>query len=1143
MEAARESLEKRGNLRSCNTTAAALAALLILTVGGSGLASPTATLTGRVTDSLGGILVGSQVEVTNVETNTAYLAKTNEIGLYRIPSLPPGYYRVIVRMFGYRTIVRPGVKLHVQDVIALNFVMQVGSSISSVTEEEGGPLVQAETAMLSTTVNQQAMTELPSLTRNPYDFVTLSPGASFASVSRGIGFSIDGARLESGSFLLDGSDNNEPYNTGPGQIVPLDSVQEYRLMTNNFIAEYGRNVGFIANVVTKSGTNEFHGVAYDFIRNSWFAANTFENNARDIPRPVFNRNQLGGAFGGPLSHDKAFFFFAIEPILVRSSAGVSYYVPTPDLLAVSSPGTNAIFQRFPIPSQLSTTDVSIRTVCPYGRVCGSNINAYVTIPAFAATSRTGPIDAGAGPPQDTYLLTGRFDYTFSAKTSFFGRYAFRKSDLFPTVNQPYSAELDQSSLVQTQNVTLNLTRFWHGNLYTESRLVYDRLSQSGSGVPTPGFPSLTFMGESLNAASRTISLPSGQNVFGGPQNIYQLYQTASWIKGKHNLKFGGQFIHLQDNRILTETSPTRNLQGEFRDLAGFISGQLASFQLSLDPRGHVPGDVIPPPFGPAMTHRHYRYNDASGFVQDSWKLSSRLTVSPGLRYEYFGEGHRPGSEQVLDSSFYYGEGSNIYERIANGRLLRVQDAPGEYQGHYYRPSFGNFGPRLGLAYDLTGNGRTILRAGVGLFFDRLPGFTAENLNPPGYSIIRLNNVPVTSGLLENPYSLFPSLCQCSQPPYSSIFLPPSGVIRYDQDLKTAKTGAWNLTLEKEISGKVLVTVSYIGSRGWHLYRLVNDNRNGSGEFVGHPGERLFPSASGMITVNNLGFADYQGFQLSTESLNVRKLGLQFGANYTWSHSIDNVSSLSGDDQLGSGVLPLDAFNTWLDKGSSDHDVRHRLAGHFIWKIPSLTRSEGVKKLLLAGWELSGILSFQTGQPFSLQDTRVPDREVGDNTRPLVTGAIPNILSGDQLLPDSRTPNVFLILPLNSSATQNYNNSSCTNDVPFACLSSVNGPFNGVLGRNTFQRPGTQYQNVAFGKNFDLPRIGRHEGLKLQYRAEFYNFFNHPNLYIQVNSRDVGALSFNNATGASIPGVVASYGTPDRLPQEARQIVMALKLVF
>ena len=273
------------------------------------LASPTATLTGRVTDSLGGVLVGAQVEATNVETNTIFRTKTNHLGLYRIPNLPPGYYRVIVRMFGFRTMVKPGLKLHVQDVIGLNFSMQLGSAIASITQEEGVPLVQAETGMQSATVNQLAITNLPSLTRNPYDFVALSAGAA-PTGTPGAGFALNGQRAESGSFLLDGSDNNDSYNSGPGQIVPLDVVEEYRLMTHNFTAEYGRNTGFIANVVTKSGTNEFHGAAYYFNRNSALAANTYENNARGIPRPVFNRHQLGGAVGGPILRDKLFFYAA-----------------------------------------------------------------------------------------------------------------------------------------------------------------------------------------------------------------------------------------------------------------------------------------------------------------------------------------------------------------------------------------------------------------------------------------------------------------------------------------------------------------------------------------------------------------------------------------------------------------------------------------------------------------------------------------------------------------------------------------------------------------------------------------------------------------------------------------------------------------
>jgi len=1096
--------------------------------------NPTATLTGRVTNSAGDILVGAQVEATNIDTNSIFRGKTNEEGLYRILNLPPGSYRVIVRMFGFRTIVKPGVRLHVQDVIGINFSMQIGSVIASVTEEEGVPLIQAETAAQSTTINQLAITELPSLTRNPYDFVGLSAGAVPASVSRGIGFAINGQRAESGNFLLDGSDNNEAYDSGPGQIVPLDAVQEYRLLTNNFTAEYGRNTGFVANVVTKSGTNEFHGVAHYFNRNSKLAANTFENNARGISRPDFNRHQLGGAGGGPVFRDKLFFFAAFEPILVRSSATLSYYVPTPDLLEISSPGTNALFSRFPLPSQLSSTDVSTRTVCPFGRGCGSKISTgFVTIPAFASTARRGPVDAGAGSPQDTYLATVRFDYNLSERLRINARYAFQDMNQFAVVSQPYSPDLDQSLLVCNQSFSLNLTRFWPGNLFTESRLVYGRWLRVSAAAPQIAFPSFAITGDAISGATGSLSLPSGKNGSGGPQNAYQFYQAATWIKGKHNLKFGWQYVHLRDNQVPTEVATTRNNQGEFRDLQGFVDGQLSSYQISLDPKGRLPGELIAPPFGPFSTKRHYHFNDMAGFFQDAWKISSRVTLSPGVRYEYFGQGHRPGDEKPLDASFYYGSG-NSFEQIADGKLLRTVDAPGIYKNHYFVPQTGNFGPRMGLAYDLTGNGKSVLRAGTGLFFERLSGLASENLNPPAFSIPRLTNVFITPNLFDNPYTLFPD---------DVMPVPPSTVTHFDQNLKTAYAVEWNLTIEHEMSHSLLLAASYMGAKGDRLYRRINTNRIGSGQFVDRPGERLFNTASGFVTINNQADSSFEGLQLRAESLKVRNWGLQFGANYTWSHSLDNASSLMGDDPVSGGTgLPLDAFNPWLDRGSSDHDVRHRWVSHFVWQIPLATSLSGRKKhILMGGWEVSGILSFQTGQPFSLRDNQVADREVADNTRPRVTGPLPKVLEGDAIVSDARAPNAFLILPLN---LVRYADGSCIPDAtPLACQLSVNGPFDGALGRNTFRRPGTIFQNFALIKNFDLPSMGGREGMKLQWRAEFYNLMNHSNLYLKVDTGNVAAPTFNTQLGQTVPGVVASFGTPDRAPQEARQIVMALKFIF
>jgi hypothetical protein len=245
--------------------------------------------------------------------------------------------------------------------------------------------------------------------------------------------------------------------------------------------------------------------------------------------------------------------------------------------------------------------------------------------------------------------------------------------------------------------------------------------------------------------------------------------------------------------------------------------------------------------------------------------------------------------------------------------------------------------------------------------------------------------------------------------------------------------------------------------------------------------------------------------------------------------------LANDDRVaGTSSYLLDPFNPALDKGSSDYDVRHRLAAYFIWQPPAARHN-----VLLGGWEFSGILGFQTGQPFSLIDDGVPGTDELDNTRPRVTGTLPARLSDSQMVADARTPNTFLILPLNPIRDSAGN---CpTGNTPLTCERSVNGPYGGTIGRNNYRRPGTGFQNLAVMRNFDLSRLGR-QGLKLQFRAEFYNPLNHSNLYVNYNTNDAAQQSFNTRTGTT-PGVTASYGAPDRLPQEARQVVLALKILF
>src|SRR5450432_593256 len=1069
-------------------------------------AGPTASLAGRVTDNTGAPVADVKVEGIDIETNKAFASQTNRDGLYSLPNLAPGMYRVVVSKLGMRTVVKPGVELHVQDVVALNFSMQAGSMIESVTVPAGAPLIQIEDAMLGAIIGQRAIAELPSLTRNPYDFVVLGAGAPAIGVDRGIGVAVNGQRAESGSFLLDGSDNNNAFASGPGQAVPLDAVREYRIQTSNFTAEYGRNSGFIANVVTRAGGNDIHGGAYEYIRNSAFASNTFQNNALGLPRPVFNRNQPGAQFAGPVRKDKVFFFGAAESILVRSANSVLFYVPTPQLLAVSSPGTQALFRRYAPPAGLSNSDVLPRLVCPYGAACNQGAaSGEAAIPAFAMVSRTGPIDAGAGTPQNTLLLTARVDYILDSRTTLTGRYALEDADRLAVVGQPYSPQLDRSTRTRNQNAALTLTHTVRPDFTTESRFVYSRVSQWSPQSPPGGLPEFDINVES-------VSLPSGELQAGGSQNTLQFFHNANRIWGRHDFKFGGEYVQLRDNRAPGDENATEPNRGVFADAQSFVDGVLSSFQLS---------------GGPSESKTHYRYNDFAFFVQDTWKVSPRLTLSPGLRYEYFGEQHSPGREQALDANFYYGPGANIFEQIANGSVLPTADAPGKYRNHFYLPNRTNFAPRMGLAFDITGEGRTVLRTGAGLFYDRLPGFGSMAPNPPSsYGLARIFEVPLTPALLANPNSVLNG-----QPiPAASTV-----VFQKDQDLRTSRTVNWNVSLEHRVLNDYVVAASYLGSSGNRLYALTNDNRQGSGQLVGRPDTRLFEDGSSFESLNNLGHSSYQSLQIRVDQRAPTRLGLQFGANYTWSHSIDNVSSLGNDDRVaGTTSYLLDPFNPSLDKGSSDFDVRHRLTAYFIWQPPAVRHN-----VLLDGWEFSGILSFQTGQPFSLIDGGAPGKEGLDEMRPLVTGPLPAQFSSSQMVADSLTPNQFLVLPLNPIRDSAGN--CWTGSTPLSCEPSVNGPYGGTIGRNNYSRPGTAFQNLVVMRNFDLSRLGR-QGLRLQFRAEFYNPLNHSNLYVNYRTNDAAQQSFNTGTGTT-PGVTASYGTPDRLPQEARQVVLALKILF
>jgi Carboxypeptidase regulatory-like domain/TonB dependent receptor-like, beta-barrel len=1085
----------------------------------------TGSVSGRVFDEKEAIIQGAAVTLRSQDTGAERRTKTGSRGEYSFNSVLPGRYLIRAEAPGFSPIEQPA-EITVASQLRADLTLRVAalSHVDPVNVAgEAGVLLNTETAEQGITVNSRRINALPSATRNPYDFASIAPGASSSYgpptfFQRGIGIAVNGQRIVSGNYLLDGGQNVNVFLNTAGQLVPLDSVQEYRLQTNNYSAEFGRGAGFVANVVTRNGSNEFHGAVYEYLRNSRLAANTPENNAQGrtdtgemlAPRPVFTRNQFGFSLGGPVIKNRAFFYAGFEPILVRSSGPTTFLVPTPELLALSSPGTQAIFQRFPIPSGLSTTNVQFRAVCPFGRTCSES--ELVTIPAYAGITRTGPIDAGAGAPQNRYLGTFRFDYNLSAKMQLFARYAIDDMDQFATVTQPYSSELDRQITHGHHNALINLTNVLSPHVALESRLMYARVR--GPNYPdaprSADFPGIFILQENA-------TLPSGIEGLFYPQNIYQISQTISETRGAHNLRFGGQFVQIRDNYnddFLKTGFLTLN---STQDL---VNGNIAQFRIAVDPKGQSQAVPIPPPFGPPSFTRHFRANQYALFVHDIWRIAPKLSLSLGLRYENFGVLKSIEQEKALESNFAWGPGSNIYERIANGGFVRTIDLPGDLKGKLYRPDNNNFGPRLGLAYDVRGDGKLVIRAGAGVFYDSVNSqpYIYSYLNPPAFSTTTLRNLQLTPELLRDPYSIFPN---------APVVLNASAARFIDPDLKSAYVISWNAGLERQITNEIAVGATYIGSSGSSLYSNDNINRLGSGQFLGRPGTRLNPNVAAVQIRSNLGHSSYHGLQLRADSRFLPKLGMQFGANYTWSHSIDNSSTVAGfeDDVLENGNLLsfVDAFNPKIDKGASAYDIRHRFVTSFVWEFPFARSSRARYRHLISGWGVSGILEYQTGQPFTLVDTNAPNF-TSEQVRPTYTGgALPSYA----LRPVANQPNTFLYLPLNRVYTDA--GQCIQTSAPLSCAPDVNGPFVGVLGRNVFRRPGTRNENAALFKHTPLPF---REGMRLEFRAEFYNLFNHPNLELKPGSQDVAASSIAPGT----PGVlVAKTGS--------RQIVLGVKLVF
>ncbi len=1096
----------------------------------------TGRIVGTVTDPSRAVIPNASVTARSLATSAERRVTTGRDGSYVLPSLLPGNYAVTVQMSGFAT-ARQQVTVPVGGIVMADFSLAVG--VTSTTVEVTGEstlLVNTETQTLQSVVTTKQILELPTLTRNPYDLVAISGNVNqvdprdASSASRGAGYNINGQRSASTNILLDGSDNNDTFTATVGQQVPLDSVQEFSIVSSTFTAEYGRAGGGVVNVATKSGSNGLHGTLYEFNRVSALASNPYDYNANGNKKGVFARNQFGFSIGGPAIKDKLFFFNNTEWFRIRSSSTSTALVPTPQLIAAAAQPTQAFFAAYGTlktqPNGRIYTKDDIPNLC---NATGPCANLAGTTPVWATINYPVPANAGGGDPRNEYQTVTRIDYNLSQNTTIYGRYALQSQDYFKGTNaeSPYKG-FDTGTNTFNNNFLLSVMHSFSPHLVSQTKVVFNRLNQVQPFGDNPSSPTLYLASRNTTSSILGISvalpgyLPYNPGVaipFGGPQNLGQVYEDLTWITGGHTFRFGGQYIYLRDNRAFgAYQNAVEQLGSNLRQgMDNFLLGQLSTFNAAVDPQGKFPGDTLTLPVGTPDFTRSNRYHDFALYVQDSWRVAPRLTINMGLRWEYFGVQHNKWPEK--DSNFYLGSGDFLDEQVRNGRVLLAQNSP--YKGLWAK-DMDNLAPRIGFAWDLIGDGKTSIRGGYGISYERNFGNVTYNViqNPPNYAVIVLGAADVGGNLpvyLNNSGPLGGST--------GSKVLPPTSLRAVNEKIKTAYAHFWSAAFEHEFMKNTAFSIQYSGSKGVGLYSIDRVNVPGSGAvYFGDTGSALSTYSNPQYSVINYrtgdGFSNYNAMiaEIRTNDLLSRGLNLVF--NYTLSHSNDNNSDTFNGFSNNYNLGLLDPYNPQLDKGDSDFDIRNRISLSAVWNVPFAKNTTGPVKAILDGWSLTPLFSAQTGNPFTVFDCTNAyyycSRMILVNSDQAYTGP-------SNPAPIPGVPNSFKFIDLRNQASgigSFYNPITETNDF---------GPFpENMTGRNTFRQPGRWDFSVGIYKNFQLPK----EGYQLQFRSEFYNILNHSNLYADVYYADISGDDYINA-----------YRGAKGTSAERRNIQFALKFIF
>jgi Carboxypeptidase regulatory-like domain/TonB-dependent Receptor Plug Domain len=1111
---------------------------------------PTGKIVGTVTDNTGALLPGVTVLVTNEGTNESRTAVTESSGDFIFPVLPVGNYTVKGTKDGFQTFEQKHVVLQVDQSVTVPVSLQVGS-VQQVVEVTGTTAeLNLTDATISHVVDEQRIVDLPLNGRDTLQLQYIMPGVSYDNdnVAHGQGqhegVVVNGNRPGSNYYLLDGVDMTDSYLSVAPTFPAPDALQEFDIQTSNFTAQYGRSSGGIVNAATKAGTNQWHGDAFEFLRNDVFNAHNFF----DVPgakKPSFKLNQFGGTIGGPIQKNKTFVFGYYQGARQRKDTTTTTGTVLTDQERPDVNGTgNANFSdcstvgvKCPVDPRTVTAANPQGTPFPNNTIPADRIDPTAVnfiknlLPRQNSTSNGVPTNIFAAPSapnlddnnENQFLV--RVDHTFGTADSAFARYFFNQDratgigfDNFP--NAPHYKNF------RNQNVAIDYTHTFSSNLLNTGVFGFTRLAHtrgpsanlgwsSFGGPASQGTKGFT---EIYGSVSGSIN-GGGDGTFTQNRQTWQFTDYVSWVKGKQTLALGGDYRKESVNRVEDYfTDPQFNFNGSFS--GNSLSDLLLGLPNSYDLQTEVVSQL--------------RHPAADLYVADNYKAKPNLSIDAGLRWEPF----LPAVDQYNDQLCFdptFTAKSTYYPTAPPGILF---PGPPVGSGSLGKGDAGcprkliptrwtNFAPRIGVNWDPTNSGKMSISASYGLFWDQSrliaynrfstaqpfdansavnnPGNLANNYAPS----LTGDSVYTNTGLV-NPYPFVipraPAARAAFSPSFGGNWPTYSTEDVLAPNYNNGYTHEWNLTIQREFFKDTTVSASYIGNHGQNLYISREYNYALASSYVNYPG--LTPQQNLSQNQSNLGAPNgtrrrlsnitcggipcygnfeeedpgaWSNFNAAELVVNRRmKDGLTFLASYVYASYLDIISY-----GAEGGTGPRDPENFALNYGPSDMNVRHRFAASYIWQIPKVQRFNAVESGILNGWSIQGISTIQTGAPYSInsnQDTAA--RAIGNDTADLVPGQTPSIP--------------------NRSRHEYFNTAAFLNAAPNTF---------GDTGRNFLTGPSLVNFDTSFFKEFPISeRWGR-----VQFRSEFFNTFNHPNFYNPDNT--VGDGTFGQLTSARDPRFV------------------------